>query len=185
MDHPHLAIREALQFSRTGKAPSIDIDCCLTITSPTKFLHLLWSELNVAASRGQMEDCRRMATFILVALPRSPNTPRLLPLFIHLVLPSLIAIIDRQQPPDNVMSIELVVAVISSVLTAALHLEWAVHMVCHDKDMLGPSSLSMARKLAETLRGRKQSRTSVVIAQRLAASSSFVANFPVFKSADI
>jgi mediator of RNA polymerase II transcription subunit 5 len=184
MDQPRLAIREALQSARAGKAPSIDIDRCLTITSPSKFIQLLWSELSVAASLGQMEDSRRMATFILVVLPRSPSTPRLLPLFFHIILPSLITTID-QQPQEHAMDIELMVAIVSSVLTAALHLEWAMHVVCQDKYVLSPSSTSIARKLAEDLRGRKDSHTSAVVVQRLAASPSFVANFPVFMSTEI
>jgi mediator of RNA polymerase II transcription subunit 5 len=185
MDQSRLAIHEALQFARAGKAPSIDLDRCLTITSPSKFIHLLWSELSVAASLGQMEDCRRIATFILVVFPRSPSTPRLLPLFIHMALPSLIATIDRQQPQEHAMDIELMVAVISSVLTAALHLEWAIRTVCDDKHDLSPSSMSMARNFAAGLRGRKHSRTSALIMNRLAASPSFVANFPMFISAEI
>jgi mediator of RNA polymerase II transcription subunit 5 len=184
MNQPRLAIHEALQYARAGKSPSIDIDRCLTITSPSNFTHLLWSELSVAASLGQMDDCRRMATFILVVLPRSPSAPRLLPLFFHITLPSLITAIDRQQPQEHAMNVELMVAIVSSVLTAALHLEWAMHAVCQDKYVLNPSSTSIARKLAEDLRGRKHSRTSVVIAQRLGASPSFVANFPVFMSTE-
>jgi mediator of RNA polymerase II transcription subunit 5 len=185
MDQPRLAIREALQFARAGKAPSIDIDRCLTITSPSKFIQLLWSELSVVASLGQMEDCRRFATFVLVIFLRSPSRPRLLPLFIHVTLPSLIAAIDHQQPQEQAMNVELMVAIVSSVLTAALHMEWAVHLVCRYKYVLGQSTMSMARKLAEDLRGRKHNRTSVVIAQRLAASPSFIANFPVFMPTEI
>lgn len=153
--------------------------------SPSKFIQLLWSELSVAASLGQLEDCRRMATFIFMVLPRSPSTPRLLPLFIHNALPSLIAAIDLQQSQEQAMNVELMVATVSSVLSAALHLEWAVHRVCGDKDVLGPSSMSLARKLAEDLRRRRHSRTSALIAQRLSASPSFVANFPVFMSAEL
>lgn len=153
--------------------------------SPSKFIQLLWSELSIAAGLGQMEDCRRMATFILVVLPRSPNTPRLLPIFMHMTLPSLITTIDRQQSQEQAMNIELLVAIVSSVLTAALHMEWAAHMVCDGKYVLGPPSMSLARKLAEDLRGENRSRTSGLIAQRLTASPSFVANFPVFMSAEI
>jgi len=185
MDHPRLAIREALQFARNGKAPSIDLDRCLTITSPSKFIQLLWSELSVAASLGQMEDCSRIAAFVFVAVPRAPSTPKLLPLFIHIALPSIISAIDRQQPQEHAMSVELVVAILSSVLTAALHLERAVHMVCDNKYVLGPSAISMVRKLAANLRGIKHSRTSALIAKRLAASPSFVATFPMFTSAEI
>jgi len=185
MGQPRLVVRGALQSARTGKAPAIDVDRCLTITSPSKFIQLLWSELSLAASLGQIEDCRRIATFVFVVLPRSPSTPRLLPLFIHTALPSLIATIDRQQPQEHAMNIELVVAILSSVLTAALHLERAIHTVWDDKYAVGPSIMSMARKLAGDLRCRKHNRTSALIAQRLAASPPFVANFPIFMSAEI
>jgi mediator of RNA polymerase II transcription subunit 5 len=185
MDQPRLAVREALQFARAGKAPWIDVDRCLTITSSSKFIQLLWSELSAAASLGQLEDCRRIATFIFVVFPRSPSTPRLLPLFIHMELPSLIAMIDRQQPQEHGINVELMVTIISAVLTAALHVEWAVHTVCDSRHALGPSTMSMARRLAADLRGRKHSRTSTLIAQRLTSSPSFVANFPMFMSAEI
>jgi mediator of RNA polymerase II transcription subunit 5 len=185
MDQSVSAIRTALQFAQAGKAPSIDLDRCLIVTSPSKFIQLLWSELSIAASMGQMEDCRRIATFVMVVMPRSPSIPRLLPIFLHVTLPSLIAAIDRQPPAEQAMSTELMVAMVSSVLTAALHFELAVRTVCDDKHNLGQSSMTMARRLAGDLRTRKHSPTSRVIAQRLTSSQAFVANFPVFMASDI
>lgn len=111
-------------------------------------------------------------------MPRSPQTPPLLPIFIHLLLPSLIAGIDRQ-PPEQTMSIELLVSIISSALTAAFHLEWALDTVYRDAPtVLGQRSSVMARRLLSDLRSRKDSQISHAVAQRLGSSSSFVTNFP-------
>ena len=44
------------------KAPALDVDRCLLITTPTKFLSILWAELTVASSMGQLDVCRRIAT---------------------------------------------------------------------------------------------------------------------------
>lgn len=186
MDQPRQAIRDALQLARAGKAPSIDVDRCLAMISPSAFIHLLWSELSEASRLGQMEICKQMGTFILVAIPRTTSTPRLLPIFMHLVLPSLITTIDRQLGSElHAMNTELLVGLISSVLTAAFHLEWAVHTVCEDKHMLNPTSMYMTRRLASDLRGNGQSRTSTMIARGLAGMPSFVANFPVFMLTEI
>lgn len=79
------------------------------------------------------------------------------------------------------MNVELLVTIVSSVLTAALHLEWALHTVSGESQyVLGESSGTMARRLAFALKGNKDSHTSGTIAQRLTSSQSFVANFPVF-----
>lgn len=184
-EQPRMALHQTLLAARAGKAPSLNVDRCLSVTTPSKFIELLWSELCAAASLGQMEDCKRLATFVLVVPPRTPNTPRLLPIFMHMVLPSLIARIDLQQPTEQSMSIELVVAVISSVLTAALHLEWAFHTVCGGRHVPPQPAAAMARRLSHELRGKKRSSTGTVVAQKLAASSPFVANFPVFMASDV
>ena len=184
-EQPRVALHQALLAARAGKVPSLNIDHCLDVTTPSKFIELLWSELCAAASLGQMEDCKRLATFALVTPPRTPNTPRLLPIFMHLVLPSLIASVDLQQPTEQSMSIELLVAVISSVLTAALHLEWAFHTVCGGGHETHQPAATMARRLSHELRGKKRSSTSTVVAQKLAASPPFVANFPVFMASDV
>jgi mediator of RNA polymerase II transcription subunit 5 len=95
------------------------------------------------------------------------------------VVPSLIAISDRQQPPEQTMATELLVTVISSVLTASLHLEWAIHSITGTTHhVLGQSSASITRRFAAALRHR--SLTGQAIIQRLSASPSFVANFPTF-----
>ncbi|KDQ63670.1 hypothetical protein JAAARDRAFT_189219 [Jaapia argillacea MUCL 33604] len=179
MDQPRQAIRDALSMARSGKAPALDVDRCLLVTTPSKFLHLFWSELSTATSLGAMEVCRRLATFAL-AMPRLSGTPPLLPIFLHVVLPSLISSIDHQPASEQSVNIELLVSIISSSLTSALHLEVALHKVCGEqRPVLGQLSSGMARRLASDLR-RKGSPTAGVIAHRLSSSASFVANFPTF-----
>lgn len=140
---------------------------------------MLWSELDAAASLGELETSRRLAAFVLVT-PRS-GAPPLLPLFVYNVLPILIARIDQQSGDTNT-SVDLLATIVSTALSAALHLEWALQTVCNEhKSMLGQPSAMIARKLAADLRiQRTSSNTSAAILQRLSASSAFVTNFPVF-----
>lgn len=180
-DEPRQVIQTALALARAGKAPAMDVERCIKIMPPSKFLQLLWSELVVSASVGEMESCRRLATFVLT-MPRSSSTPPLLPIFLHVVSPSLIFAVNHQQPPEHTMKVELLVTIISSALTAALHLELGIRMVTGEHRLaLGHSSAGMARKLATDLRAR-QDHTSRTVLQRLASSQSFAANFPVFTS---
>ncbi|KAI6031767.1 mediator complex subunit Med5-domain-containing protein [Pisolithus microcarpus] len=166
---PRREIREAFMLARERKGPQIDVARCLTIITPTKFLLLFWSELRV----------RRLATFVLVT-PRS-SAPPLLPLFVHNVLPILIARID-QQPGDANTNIDLMVTTVSTVLSAALHLEWAIQTVCSEqKAIAGQTSAMIARKLASDLRAQRlNSQTSAMMLQRLSGMPTFIANFPVF-----
>lgn len=176
---PRREIREAFMLARERKGPQIDVARCLTIITPTKFLLLFWSELCAAASLGEIETCRRLATFVLVT-PRS-SAPPLLPLFVHNVLPILIARID-QQPGDANTNIDLMVTTVSTVLSAALHLEWAIQTVCSEqKAIAGQTSAMIARKLASDLRAQRlNSQTSAMMLQRLSGMPTFIANFPVF-----
>ncbi|KAG6812477.1 hypothetical protein H0H92_002584 [Tricholoma furcatifolium] len=175
---PRQLIQLAFNMARAGKAPSIDVEHCLKVVSPTAFLHLLWSELAVCASVGEMEISRRIATFILT-MPRSSSTPPLLPVFLHVVTPSLIFAMDQQQTSEQTMKVELLVTVISSALTAALHLELGIRPVPGEPQfLLGQSSSGMARKLADDLR-KGRDRTSRMVRQKLAASLSFAANIAV------
>ncbi|KAF8622908.1 hypothetical protein AX15_006669 [Amanita polypyramis BW_CC] len=179
-EQPRLAVRKALATARAGKAPTIDVERCLGIVPPSKFLEVVWSELVEAASVGDTERCRRIATFILT-IPRCTTTPPLLPIFIHLVVPMLITRIDQQQASEQSTATELLVSLISSALTAALHLEWAVQTVISEhRSFLGQTSAAMARRLADDLRAHKSSGVTSIILQRLTASQTFVANFPVF-----
>lgn len=89
-------IREAL---RRENPASLDIDAILLHTPPTKFLHLFWSELSVAASMGNMDQCKRLATHVLVIVPSTSSggcVPPLMPVFLHSVLPSVIAKMDKE-----------------------------------------------------------------------------------------
>lgn len=176
---PRREIREAFMLARERKGPHIDVARCLTITTPTKFLLLFWSEMCAATSLGGIETCRRLATFVLVT-PRS-SAPPLLPLFVHNVLPILVARID-QQPGDANTNIDLMVTTVSTVLSAALHLEWAIQTVCGEqKAIAGQTSAMIARKLASDLRAQRlNSQTSAVMLKRLSGMPTFIANFPVF-----
>lgn len=183
-EYPRQAIQRALNMARTIKVPSIDIERCLKVMSASKFLRVLWEELVAVANvPADIESSRRLAVFILTA-PRPPSTPPLLPIFLHNVLPSLIIYIDSQQPgPEQTLSAELLVALVSSVLTAVMHLELAMRSTSQSEPILGQSSSAMARRLVSNLgdlRTRKFSYTSTILAQRLSSSQSFVANFPVF-----
>ncbi|OCH95796.1 hypothetical protein OBBRIDRAFT_745014 [Obba rivulosa] len=180
-DIPRQAIQDALGAARAGRAPALNVDRCLLHTTPPEFLRTLWTELMKAASMGDMEAPKRIATFVLT-MPRASRSPPLLPIFLHMFLPSLVAAADHLNASDQTVTVELLVSVISSSLTAALHLEWALLTVCEEERFaLGQSASAMARRLAADLRRKGQGPTSSVILQRLASSPPFVANFPIFK----
>ena len=173
-------IRDALQLGRAGKAPAVDIDRCLAILKPLAFIHLLWFELAEASRMGPIEVCKQLGTFILT-MPPSTNSPRLLPLFLHVVLPSIIGGIDSQLPSElKALNIDLLVGIVSSTLCATFQLEVALHTLRGDEHVLSPSSMYMARRLASDLRRGKESQTSNLLTKGLAGNPSFVANFPVF-----
>ncbi|KAG6878375.1 hypothetical protein C0993_007557 [Termitomyces sp. T159_Od127] len=177
-DEPRQLIQTALSMARAGKAPSLDVAHCIKVIPPTTFLHLLWSELASFSSVGETEISRRIATFVLT-MPRSLSIPPLLPIFLHVVAPSIIFAIDHQQTPDHTLKVDLLVTIISSALTAALHLELGIRSVTGEHQfVLGQSSSGMARKLASDLRARRN-HTSREVLQKLASSQSFAANFAV------
>ncbi|KAG6902913.1 hypothetical protein C0995_010083 [Termitomyces sp. Mi166 len=177
-DEPRQLIQTALTMARTGKAPSLDVAHCIKIIPPTTFLQLLWSELAIFSSVGEMEISRRIATFVLT-MPQSSNIPPLLPIFLHVVMPSIIFAMDHQQTPDHTLEVDLLVTIISSALTAALHLELGIRSVTGEHQfVLGQPSSGMARKLAADLRARRD-HTSRTVLQKLASSQSFAANFAV------
>ncbi|KAF5390177.1 hypothetical protein D9757_002860 [Collybiopsis confluens] len=180
-EYPTQAIQSALRMARS-RIMSIDVERCLKIVSPSKFLQVLWSEIrSVANVATEIESSRRLAVFVLTA-PRPPTTPPLLPIFLHNVLPSLILHIDSQRPgPEQTLSAELLVALVSSVLTAVMHLELAMHSAAvKPQPVFGQTSSAMARRLVSDLRTRKFSYASKTLAQRLSSSQSFVSNFPIF-----
>lgn len=177
---PQRALQNVFLQARSHKTPVLDVERCLRMIPVTKFLQIMWMELFESAKLGEMESCKRIATFVLT-MPRCSNVPPLLPIFMHLVLPSLIAAADRQQAQEQNISVELFVAVISSVLSAALHLECAMATVYgNDRVLLGQASSAVARRLAADLGSKRRSPTSQDIVQRLVASQSFTANFPMF-----
>ncbi|THH30073.1 hypothetical protein EUX98_g4104 [Antrodiella citrinella] len=177
---PRRDLRNALSAARSERAPSLDVDRCLLYMAPTKFLQVVWNELSVAITMGELETPRRLATYIL-SHPRPSNSPPLLPIFFHVVLSGIVTSLDHAQPAEQTMAVELLVAIISSALTAALHIEWALLSVCDESQfVLGQSVSAMARRLGGDLRKNTGSQTSEVIAQRLSSSHSFVTNFPTF-----
>lgn len=178
-DQPRRAIQNALALIQSGKAPSLNVAACLVETSATDFLQILWLELNLSIKAGMTVDAVKPLAVFILATPRGTLSPSLLPIFLHNVLPSLI---DR---PDNPMTgdLELLIAIVSSSLMAALQLERALYTTGGEQVYpLGSSSSSMARRLAVDLRYRKSSSKGRMIAQRLTSSQTFVANFPVFKT---
>ena len=178
-DQPRRAIQNALALIQSGKVPSLNVTACLVETSATDFLQTLWLELNLSVKSGMTVDAVKPLAVFILATPRGTLSPPLLPIFLHNVLPSLI---DR---PDNPMTgdLELLIAIASSSLMAALQLERALYTTGGEQAYpLGSSSSSMARRLAVDLRYRKNSPKGKLMAQRLTSSQTFVTNFPVFKT---
>ncbi|KAG7450430.1 uncharacterized protein BT62DRAFT_978575 [Guyanagaster necrorhizus] len=170
------AIQNVLAMARAGKAPSINLDRLVKTTTPSKFLRSLWTELSLSAGLAETETFRRFITFVLTT-PLSSAGPPLLPIFLHTVLPSLLVSVDASQTHAN---IELLVITVSSVLTAASHLELALRGTRWEHRLVfGHPIASMARRLATDLRNAN-SYAGTAIIQRLSSSQSFVANFPVF-----
>lgn len=97
LPHTRRVIREAL---RRDKPASLDVDAILLHTPPTKFLHLFWAELSVSASLGNIDQCKRLATHVLVIVPSTSSSggcvPPLMPVFLHSILPSVIAKMDKE-----------------------------------------------------------------------------------------
>ncbi len=80
------------------------------------------------------------------------------------------------------MATEQLCEVVSSALTAALCVEWALLSVCKEERRLalGQPALAMARRLSADLRRKTNSPSSTDIVHRLASSTAFMANFPTF-----
>ncbi|KAF7799049.1 hypothetical protein EIP86_010279 [Pleurotus ostreatoroseus] len=174
------AIQEAFASARAKKAPALDVDRCLLMVTPARFLAMLWAELMVVSAMGQLTICRRIATYVL-STPRSARSPPLLPIFLHLSLPSIIESADRLMAAEQAIAVELLVAVISSALTAALYVEWALQSVCKEKRLvLGQTALAMARRLSGDLRRKGHGPVGADVVQRLVSNAQFMANFPTF-----
>ncbi|TRM66177.1 mediator complex subunit Med5-domain-containing protein [Schizophyllum amplum] len=179
---PKQALHYAISQAVASKAPGLDIERCLVATSPIPFLQALWAALAAAHTLDEIESSRRIAVFVLTT-PPCAGTPPLLPTFLHALVPPLIVHLDRLPTAENVMLVELLSIILSSALTAALHVEWAFQTVSKGAApvVLGQSSMTMARSLAAELRRRKSSPSSAAVLQRLCASQAFTTNFPVMK----
>ncbi|KAH9064223.1 mediator complex subunit Med5-domain-containing protein, partial [Lactarius vividus] len=178
-DQPRRAIQNTLALIQSGKAPSLNVAACLVETSATDFLQTLWLELNLSIKAGMTIDAVKPLAVFILATPRGTLSPPLLPVFLHNVVPSLI---DRSDNPIT-DDLELLIAIVSSSLMAALQLERTLYTTSGQKIYpLGSSSSSMARRLAVDLRYRKSSPKGGLVAQRLTSSQTFVTSFPVFKT---
>jgi mediator of RNA polymerase II transcription subunit 5 len=183
-DQSRRAVQDALVLLQSGKAPFLNVAACLVETPAIDFLQTFWLELNMPIKTDAIADAaKRLAVFVL-ATPRTLPTPPLLPIFLHNVLPSLI---DKFDDPNlgQAMTgdLELLIAIISSSLMAALQLERALYTTSGEQVFpLGSSSSAMASRLALDLRHRKSSSKGKLIAQRLTSSQTFVTSFPVFKT---
>ena len=124
----------------------------------------------------------------MLTAPRIARSPPLLPVFLHVVVHSIVAAADEagtrpeQRPPA--LTAELLVGVISSALTGASHLEWALTAGGEDRNVLRQSVASVARRLSGDLRRRSSGGAARMVQEKLTAMQSFVANFPTF-TADV
>jgi mediator of RNA polymerase II transcription subunit 5 len=186
VDQPRKAIHDALNLIQSGKPPSFNVAACLIETPVTEFLHIFWLELNMFIKRGMIPDAAKRFAIFVLATPRAPPIPPLLPIFLHNILPSLIDKFDNPNLGQAIVGdLELLISIISSSLMAALQLERALYTNSGEHCQvypLGSSSSSMARRVALDLRHRKSSSKGKLIAQRLTSSPTFVTSFPMFKT---
>lgn len=183
-DQSRRAVQDALVLLQSGKPPFLNVAACLVETPAIEFLQTFWLALNMPIKIDATADAaKRLAVFIL-ATPRASPTPPLLLIFLHNLLPSIIDKFDNPNLGQAMTGdLELLIAIISSSLMAALQLERALYTTSGEQVfVLGSSSSAMASRLALGLRHRKSSSKGKVIAQRLTSSQTFVANFPVFKT---
>ena len=183
-DQSRRAVQDALVLLQSGKPPFLNVAACLVETPAIEFLQTFWLAINMPIKTDAIADAaKRLAVFIL-ATPRASPTPPLLPIFLHNLLPSLIDKFDNPNLGQAMTGdLELLVAIISSSLMAALQLERALYTASGEQVFtFGSSSSAMASRLALGLRHRKSSSKGKLIAQRLTSSQTFVANFPVFKT---
>jgi mediator of RNA polymerase II transcription subunit 5 len=175
-------IDDALIMARSQKIPSLDVDTCLALVSPSEFLKIMWQTLcqNATVGLGDIENCRRLVTFILT-MPPAQNRPPLLPIFLHVAVPTILRTIDLQQGPEQALIRELLSTTIMTTLTAAMHLELALRGAPGEHyTARGQSSAALARKLALDLRAQQLSQANQAMLERFSSSQSFVGNFPVF-----
>ena len=190
LDQPRKAIHDAITLARTGRAPAFDVGRCVCILGPTRFIRLLWTELESAAQLGDMELARRLATYILLCPPAevgpgAGRTPPLLPIFLTSGLQYILSRLDGLPPTEQTLGTELLVVVITSALTGLLQFEWAFRAVAPNTSAAETpsyrSSVAVGRRLAADLK-RSKSPSATMILQRMTSSPSFVANFPMMTS---
>jgi len=177
-------IHNALACADTGRVPAIDIDRCLTVVNVRTFFDYTWRELLANATIGKIEICRRFAAYLLTpTCPSSSSSgsrsPPLLPLFLHVYVPSLLATIDRlENSAEQTLSLQLLCTIIIAALTFSVHFERALlgHSEAHSR-MHNLPSATMAKRLRLDLRRAKGS-SSLQLFQKLSASSTFVSTFP-------
>lgn len=184
---PRNLVRQALASANTGKVPVFDIERCLAIIGVRAFFDHLWRELLAAASIGKMEICRRFAAFVLSPTTgpttESPNNiPPLLPIFLHVYVPSLLVLIDGQAPSEQTLSVQLLSAIVISALTFAVNFERAMlkpmeGIGSRDVKVHNLPCSAMARRLRLDLR-KARSPSALALFQKLSASSSFISTFP-------
>ncbi|KAJ2931174.1 hypothetical protein H1R20_g5939, partial [Candolleomyces eurysporus] len=167
--YPQAKIHEAFAMSRTNKLIELDVDRCLKICNATRFLQLLWEKVTSSIATNNpltsglpmsiiVETARRVTTYVLTMPPNSPGVSPLLPVFMHLVVPWIVATIEKVPEHSSMQtqkstSIELLTSIILSSLTAALHLEWSMSTVLSDnRPVLGAPSSAVAKRLAHDLR---------------------------------
>lgn len=175
-----------MALARTGRAPAFDVGRCVSILGPTRFIRLLWTELEGAAQLGDMELSRRLATYILLCPPAevgpgAGRTPPLLPIFLTSGLQFIIARLDSLSPTEQTLGTELLVVVITSTLTGLLQFEWAMRAAAPNSTSETPSyrsSVAIGRRLAADMK-RSKSPSAGMVLQRITSSSSFIANFPM------
>lgn len=181
LDLPQQSIRDALMANRSEKSPILNVHRCVAIAGSTQFLETLWQELSREAQLGDMETCQRLAAFVLTCPQnQTERAPPLLPLFLHRIIPYLLITIDSQLPAEQATNVNLLVSIIISSLTGISHMEWVMRaMEGEIRHILEQSSAGSARSLATELR-ENRSATAKIILERLASSTTFITNFPMF-----
>lgn len=192
LDQPADIVNGALRAARTDKAPALDVARCVIIAGPSRFLRILWDAFDAATAADPaqvavtVEASRRVATHVLLAPPAAtppgaPPVPPLLPFFTGTFLHTLLKRLDGYNPTEHTIGIELLGAIIISVLTGLFQMESALRAVSVEtqtEHLYLQPSVSVARKLALDLK-KSPSRSAAEILQRLSTSPSFVANFPM------
>jgi hypothetical protein len=179
-DQAAVAIRTALNQAGSGQVPVLDVARCILTTSPAGFLETLWRELLASSVISGPQVAHRFAVVVLTA-PRIEFAPGLktwlLPLFLRVIVPRIVAIVDDQESQEH-SPVELLAAIVSSSLTAALYLERAPPARKHQAAG-GAETVTLARRFAQWLH-EHEGGTCKALSQRLASIPDFRVHFPVF-----